>query len=78
MMNTVLLDTSVVIALLASEQEQPSLLKILRGYQFVCVESILPEMGNAISAMFKRGRISLQQGLDIIAAFYHRSSISRL
>lgn len=69
-MNKIILDTSVVIALLASEQEQPFLLHILRGYQFLCAESILPEIGNAISAMFKRRRITLQQGLAMIAAFH--------
>jgi predicted nucleic acid-binding protein len=63
------LDTSIVIALFASDEEQDHLLELIRGYDFVCSESIVPEMGNAISAMFKRRRITLQQGLALIDGF---------
>ncbi len=54
------LDTSIVIALLASDEEQEHLLEHIAGYDFVCSESIVPEIGNAISAMFKRRRITLE------------------
>ncbi len=65
----VVLDTSVVIALLASDEERDTLVKVLDGYDFVCSESISPEMGNAVSAMFKRGRITLDQGRAMIEGF---------
>lgn len=65
----VVLDTSVVIALLASDEERDTLVKSLDGYNFVCSESISPEMGNAVSAMFKRGRITLAQGHAMIEGF---------
>ena len=61
-----LLDTSVVVALLASDEEQDNFLDIIAGYDYMCSESILPEIGNAVSAMFKRGRITLEQGLAIV------------
>ncbi len=77
----VVLDTSVVIALLASDEERETLVKALDGYDFVCSHSISPEMGNAVSAMFKRGRITLTQGRAIIEGFQqlpiHRFNSSR-
>lgn len=63
------LDTSIVIALLASDEEQEYFLELIAGYDFVCSESIVPEVGNAISAMFKRGRITLEQGTALIDGF---------
>ncbi len=63
------LDTSIVIALLASDEEQEHLLEHIAGYDFVCSESIVPEIGNAISAMFKRRRITLEQGIALIDGF---------
>lgn len=62
-------DTSVVISLLTSEQERRELLLALENYELVCVASVEAEIGNAVSAMFRRGRISLAQGMDIIAGF---------
>jgi len=63
------LDTSIVIALLASDEEQEYLFELIAGYDFVCSESIVPEVGNAISAMFKRGRITLVQGIALVDGF---------
>jgi predicted nucleic acid-binding protein len=63
------LDTSVVIALLASDEERESILEKIAGHDFICSESITPELGNAVSAMFKRGRITLKQGLAMVDGF---------
>ena len=63
------LDTSVVVALLASDEEQDHFLDIISKYDYVCSTSIVPELGNAVSAMFKRGRINLNQGLAIVDGF---------
>lgn len=68
-MKKIVLDTSVVIALLASDEERGPLLEILRGITLVCSESVTPEVGNAISAMFKRQRITLEQGMAIVEGF---------
>lgn len=65
----VVLDTSVVIALLASDEERDTLVDVLDGYDLLCSESIVPEFGNAISAMFKRGRITLEEGLAMLDGF---------
>ena len=64
-----LADTSVIIALLTNEKEQRQLLQVLDGYELVCAASIDAEIGNAVSAMFRRGRISLSQGLAIAESF---------
>ena len=68
-MARVVLDTSVIIALLASDEERQTLLEHISVYEFVCSSSIYPEIGNAISAMFKRGRITLSEGMMMIDAF---------
>jgi predicted nucleic acid-binding protein len=65
----IVLDTSVVIALLASDEERDGIIHGIHGYDIVCPESIKPEIGNAVSAMFKRGRITLVQGLAIVEGF---------
>ncbi|MCI5157583.1 MAG: PIN domain-containing protein [Candidatus Electrothrix sp. AUS1_2] len=65
----IVLDTSVVIALLASEEERIPILEKVRGAQLVCSDSIVPEVGNAVSAMFKRQRITLEQGAVMVEGF---------
>jgi predicted nucleic acid-binding protein len=65
----IVLDTSVVIALLASDEEREGLIHAIKRYNLVCPESITPEIGNAVSAMFKRGRITLAQGITIVEGF---------
>jgi predicted nucleic acid-binding protein len=56
----VIADTSIIIALLISEKEQQHILQAIENYELVCVASVEAEIGNAVSAMFRRGRISLQ------------------
>lgn len=68
-MRKIVLDTSVVIALLASDEERPVILEKIRGTELVCSESITPEIGNAVSAMFKRQRITFEQGVAIVEGF---------
>ncbi len=65
----IILDTSIVIALIASGKERETIVDIIDGYDFLCSESIYPEIGNAVSAMFKRSRITLNQGIEIIEGF---------
>ena len=65
----IVLDTSIVIALLASDEERAPILKKIRGKTLVCSESVTPEVGNAVSAMLKRRRITREQGVAIIDGF---------
>ena len=68
-MRKIVLDTSVIIALLASDEERTPILEKIRGSELVCSESVTPEVGNAVSAMFKRQRITLKQGVAIVEGF---------
>ena len=68
-MRRIILDTSVVIALLASDEDRAPILEKIRKAQLVCAESVTPEVGNAVSAMFKRQRITLEQGVAIVEGF---------
>jgi len=65
----IVLDTSVVIALLAGDEEKKMIADAIDGNDLVCPESIKPEIGNAVSAMFKRVRITLKQGIELTEKF---------
>lgn len=65
----IILDTSVIIALLSSETERNAIIEKIDGKDFICPESVIAEIGNAVSAMFKRNRITLEEGKELIIAF---------
>jgi len=54
-------DTSVIIAVIADEPEKPGLIDATRDFDLVAPESLHWEIGNAFSAMLKRNRITLEQ-----------------
>jgi len=54
-------DTSTIIAVIANEPERPSLIAKSQGYDLTAPRSLYWEIGNAFSAMVKRGRITLEQ-----------------
>lgn len=62
-------DTSVLIAVILSEPEKDEIIKATSGYTLVGPESIRWEIGNAFSAMFKKGRISLHEAQQAMAVF---------
>ncbi len=64
-----ILDTSVIIALLSSEKERNAIVDLIDGRELVCPESVTSEIGNAVSAMFKRSRITLEQGKKLVKEF---------
>ncbi len=57
-MNLVI-DTSIVIAVVTNERDKQRIIDITRGFSLVAPLSLYPEVINAFSAMFRRGRISL-------------------
>ena len=65
----IVVDTSVVIAVAANEPNKGQLIELTRGEELIAPATLPWEVGNAISAMFKQKRISLSQGLDLIAQF---------
>jgi predicted nucleic acid-binding protein len=67
----IVVDTSVLMAVILSEPEREAIIRATSGHTLVGPESIRWEIGNAFSAMFKKDRISLreaQQGMVVFDA----------
>lgn len=62
----IVVDTSVVIAVIAGETEKARLIELTKDATVIAPPSIDWEVGNAFSAMLKRSRINLEQALDAI------------
>ena len=62
-------DTSTIIAVIADEPEKPLLITKTQGYDLVAPHSLYWEIGNAFSAMIKRGRITLKQATSAIEIY---------
>jgi len=66
----IVVDTSVIIAVIAQEPERLALIELTRGLELIAPPSVHWEIGNAFSAMLKRQRITLElalQALDVYA-----------
>jgi predicted nucleic acid-binding protein len=70
----IVVDTSVVVAVIANEPRRGALVELTKGAELLAPASVHWEVGNAFSAMLKRKRIDLAQALRAIAA-YHRIPI---
>lgn len=65
----IVIDTSVLIAAILNESEKPAIVSVTSGHTLVGPESIRWEIGNAFSAMFKKGRISLHEAQQALSVF---------
>ena len=65
----IVIDTSIVIAVITNEKHKPVLINKTKAAHLLAPSSLPFEIGNAISAMFKRNRISLDQALYALEAF---------
>lgn len=65
----VVIDASAVIAVITNETHKPALIRLTEGADLLSPSSLPIEVGNAFSAMFKRGRISLQQAQAAVEAY---------
>ncbi len=54
-------DTSIIIAVIANEPEKPAIIAHTHGAELFAPSSLRWEVGNAFSAMLKRNRITLEQ-----------------
>jgi predicted nucleic acid-binding protein len=68
MMN-IIVDTSVLIAVLTSEPEKQKLINLTRGMDLLAPGSVHWEIGNALAAMLKRKRITQDQIQSILEAY---------
>ena len=65
----VVIDTSVIVAVIANEPEKGNLIELTRGADLIAPHSVHWEIGNAFSAMLKRGRIQVEQAVEAIGVY---------
>jgi len=63
------IDTSVVLAVITDEPHKPQLVSLTRGTRLLSPHSLPWEIGNAFSAMFKRGRMTLTQARQALRIY---------
>lgn len=62
-------DTSVIIAVVLNEPSKAALLEATRGAELLAAPSLHWEVGNALSALFKKRRIDLAQAKAALEAY---------
>lgn len=65
----VVIDTSALIATIVGEPEKDQIIRLTYGHTLIGPGSIPWEMGNAFSAMFKQGRLNLEEAQEGLAIF---------
>jgi predicted nucleic acid-binding protein len=65
----IILDTSALLAVLTSEPERAALLEATEGCALVAPASVPWEVGNALSAMLKRKRLTVAQAEKVIESY---------
>jgi len=65
----IIVDASVLIAVIANEEQKPILIQMTREADLIAPASIHWEIGNAFSAMLKRQRITLEQARQAIEIY---------
>lgn len=65
----VTIDTSALLAVLLNEQHKPAIIETTKGHDLQAPSSLDAEVGNALSAMFKRGRLSLEEARQVLEQF---------
>lgn len=65
----IVIDASAIIAVIANEPEKEQIVTLTQGANLVAPVSIHYEIGNAFSAMLKRGRIELTQALRALEIY---------
>jgi predicted nucleic acid-binding protein len=67
----IVVDTSVIIAVLLNEPIKPSLIEVTADASLYAPASLNWEIGNAFSAMFKQQRLSLDQAQKALRIYKH-------
>ena len=63
------IDASVILAVILNEPLKPRLLEMTRGAELLSAPSLPWEVGNALSALFKRRRIDLAQAESALRSY---------
>jgi predicted nucleic acid-binding protein len=65
----VTVDTSVIMAVILNEESKPALLEATAHAELLAPPTLPWELGNALSALFKRRRIDLEQAKAALASY---------
>ena len=65
----IVVDTSVIIAVIANEPVKEALIELTTGADLITPRSVHWEIGNALSAMLKRGRITVEQAIRAVRIY---------
>ena len=65
-----IIDTSIIIAVITNEKHKKSLIKATTGVDLIAPSSLHWEIGNAFSAMFKRKKINVNQAIAALEAYH--------
>ena len=68
-MANLVVDTSVLVAVLVSEPERVRLIELTRNADLIAPGSVHWEIGNALAAMMKRKRLDLEQAVAVLRAY---------
>ena len=63
---TLVVDASILLAVLMSEPERPKIVELTKDVDLVAPASVHWEVGNALSSMLKRGRLTLGQAESVL------------
>jgi len=63
------IDTSAILAVVSEQPEKAELVRLTRGAVLVAPASVHWEIGNALSAMFKRRAVGVDTALQLLAAY---------
>ena len=65
----IVIDTSIVIAVITNESHKRQIINMTQGADLIAPSSLHWELGNAFSAMFKRDRITLKQAKEALNSY---------
>ena len=65
----IVVDTSVIIAVVANEPLKETLVGLTRGADLIVPSSVHWEIGNALSAMLRRKRITVEQAIQAVQVY---------
>lgn len=63
------IDTSALLAVLLNEKHKGAIIEATKGHDLQAPSSLDAEVGNAMSAMFKRNRLTLEQARQAVSQF---------
>jgi predicted nucleic acid-binding protein len=65
----IIVDASVIIAVIADEPEKSDIVSLTQGAHLVAPRSVHWEIGNVFSAMLKRQRVTLEQAIEALQVY---------